>query len=339
MKNRSRRLVVTSLMIIGTFVSAQSPAASSVRIGIAVPGVDGKIEAHVSPQGDVTVDQYPSRFDGSLKVTAMASPVFGRTLGDAACQAVENRALIALDDTYPADLRKVAFDNVRKDNAFTLDATVASFFGTSEFLQAAKSAALAAGVQATSFQIKNPLVGRRFDVALDLSDDALSKRLGDSDFLIRQLKAMLQTSGGLATGTSKGEVSAADLVCDLRSGKARLSVRVLGEVAAERVIEPLFEAAVARAFYRELKIALEETPETYTLAQGLVAGGVAVQDAATSAGATLDWRSIGVIAAKLFDERTGELIEVSEEDLQTVLAAPREGGERFEGQSSLRFRP
>ncbi len=336
MKRMSTLLSMTTLMIVGTISQGQARAASSLRIGIAVPGVEGKIAAHAAQNGDVSIDEYPTRFAGSVKLLTMTSPIFGRTLSDAVCDAVADRAALAVDDSFPADLRKLALENVRKDNSFSLEATVATFFGTSAFNDAAKAAAVAAGVQAQSYQVTNPLTGRSFEVSLELDGDAISRKIGDAESLTRQLKALLQTTGGLAMGKSQGEIGAADLVCDLRSGKARIVTRIVGSVATGNASEPLFEASVAQALYDGLKAELAETPDSYTAAQRLVADGIAVSEAAKAAGAALDTRNVAVIAAKLFDSRTGSLVEVATGRIQQVLSAPQDGA-RFEGSSSLVF--
>lgn len=339
MKRMKTLLTMTTLMIIGTISEVEARGASAVRIAFPVPGVDGRVVAHVEPNGDVTIDEYPETFRGTLKILQMASPVFGRTLSDAACQAVTARAELAADDSYPADLRRIAADNVRHDNSFTLEAAVVSFFGTPELTAAARAAAVAAGVNASSYQIVNPLAGERFAVSLDVAADATSRKIGDLETLTRQLSALLQTSAGLATGKSQGEIAAADLVCDLRAGNVTLNVDVTGTVARVPGIEPLFDVETGRRFYHAMKAELADLSESLTAAQKLVAGGVAVVQAAATANAELDEQKIAVVAAKLFDPRTGILEEVADGQIQEVLSAPRPGGERFEAQGTLVLNP
>ncbi len=334
-----KKLTETTALLASLFLACSSApkatAANTVRLEIAVPGVAEKIIGQAAADGTVTIESYPATFRGQIALKAMASATFGRTLSDAVCQAVGDRAALAADTSFPADLRQLAKANVRTDNSFTLDLKVVSFLATGEFSQAVKAAAVAAGLHAPAYLVVNPLAARSLDVSLELADDALSKKIGSSDVLVGQVKRLLGEAGVLTSGEGSGEISAADLVCDLRSGAAKVVVGVTGQIAGPSDDEPLFDTRVAEILYRDMKARLAETPAEFTSAQRLIAGGEAMTKAAAEAGAELNWKTIGVIGAKLFDARSGALVDVSLSDLPHLLSVPSDGGEPYQGQSTL----
>lgn len=336
MKTKLKTLLLLAAMALAcTARDDQAEAAGSTRILIAVPGVEAKIPAQVDQTGTIVVEAYPEAFQGTLELKAMTSATFGRTLNDAACQAVQGRAALAADETFPEDLRALAKDSVRKDNSFTLSASVVSFFATAEFQAAAKAAAEAAGVRAPAFHVENQLTGRTFQIALEVEDGAISKKIGDLTRVTGQLENLLVTDGALSTGRAQGEISAADLMCDLRSGDAKIKVTVDGKIDAPDSVEPIFDEDTALLFFGILKDHVLALPQTYTTVQRLVAGGYAVNVAASAVRVPLDHEKLGVIAAKLFDPQTGKLVYQRPDQVHRVLVIPRDGGESYQGHGTL----
>jgi len=231
-------------------LEARTDNSRFVRVNVKLPGLVEPLPVSVTSAGEATVIEYPKHWSGTLETVAFASP-FGQKLDGALCEGVSSRVRMFVDPSIPAMMKDRIRESLRKDSSVTLHASSVSFLHTQVLQRAILDAAKAAGLTLNAVTVTNPLDASSYEVALSLTDRALSKALGEEEDLRAQLFALFG-AGTLLTGETAGEFSAVDLACDLRSGEAKLSLRIKGSVGGGAAGRNLLTEVTARELVKRL---------------------------------------------------------------------------------------
>jgi hypothetical protein len=122
-----------------------------------------------------------------------------------------------------------ARQSVRGDTSVVAQVRVSPLIGP-RFALAVREAARAAGATAGAWQLQNPLEIDALTLELELSAEAISTLVGDTQQLADALRAALerQRETALATGSFQVALSAKDLWCDIAQGRASVVMHVTG---------------------------------------------------------------------------------------------------------------
>lgn len=182
----------------------------------AVPGLQGMVSARVFAEGRMELEKRPLHFETKILLDTQNST----QLDDEFCEKVRKyyipAFLLIKNDPIPSNGRWII--DARESHPFTLEIPLDPFFST-DFSTAAMEAARLKWPQIQEFYLKQTLKISKVRPKLVLAEDALSHSVG-------KLGELEQMFGGHNVypnrGIWKGTTWASDLVCDLRSGKAKV---------------------------------------------------------------------------------------------------------------------
>jgi hypothetical protein len=238
MKSKVKISTAVTAMCFSHFASAQE-----WLININVPGIDHGVMADVVLEGTravVTVQKYPTHLSGEIEVMSMRVSPFGTDVTPEACAQVKNRALMFTNTNLPDDFRARAKQQVREATAGTVVVKPSVLTGTVDFNSAVKAALTQAGIPFATFDIKNRWNVTSMRPKLVLEPDALSEIIGAKAELEAQLGFLGRAT--LNANAQPGSLAAYDLLCDLSTGKAKLTLEIAGEVPSgmqTRMLLPL----------------------------------------------------------------------------------------------------
>jgi hypothetical protein len=314
---------------------AQTPR--TVRVGVNLPGLMAPLPVSVSSTGEATVLEYPKRWSGSLNVITFASPL-GQKLEGAVCDGVASRLRIVGDPSIPPMMKDRIRDSIRQESAVTFHASSVSFLPTQGLLHAILDAAKGAGLPLNAVTLANPLDASSFEVALSLTDKALSHAIGGEDELREQLSSVFG-AGTLLTGETAGEFSAVDLACDLRSGEAKLSLRFKGSVGGAAADRDLLAEDAARELVQRLDRRKSEFQQGDSALDArrnaFVAGWVLGEELRAVKVQSPDLNDRIALFERLFSLSSGRPLALDGETLSKAIRVPHTGSVSFSGTAAF----
>jgi hypothetical protein len=182
----------------------------------AVPGLQGMVSARVFAEGRMELVKRPLHFETKILVDTQNSA----RLDDDFCEEIRTKQIphYLIIKNYPPPLNGYRYNIIRDYYKFILETPLDPFFST-DFSTAAIEAARLKWPQIQEFYLKQTLKISKVRPKLVLAEDALSHTFG-------KLGELEEMFGGHNVypnrGIWKGTTWASDLVCDLRSGKAKV---------------------------------------------------------------------------------------------------------------------
>lgn len=192
-----------------------------------VSGVDSPIpvSATLEPHAELVVEAYPA--EAQTKPTHGPLPVgFEGAFTPAYCEDVRAKATKAAGT---GALTTWYRQQLRKGGGVTLSLPVTPLIGA-DFTRVLRTAAAAAGAQATAYRLQNPLVPTDVKIEIDFAPDAISNVVGDTASLVAEQQSYLskQLAAIAVNGTFSTALSAKDVLCDLAQGAAAIRFEIDG---------------------------------------------------------------------------------------------------------------
>jgi hypothetical protein len=189
---------------------------------------DNKLAAIVDEAGNVTISNYPAKWQGEVTLTRFDGQVgIKAPFSPAHCQNIRN---MASHEQMSALVRS---------GYHSLISFEVPIFLSYDLLEIITKSAQAAGVNLTSFYLNNPVDKIRSKIELTLNDNAISNLIGNVETLKEQLHLGQK---GMLNGPFEHQifVYSADIICDLISGAATMGMiySIQGE---SRVIKIMYE--------------------------------------------------------------------------------------------------
>ncbi|HXW52971.1 MAG TPA: hypothetical protein VEL47_02570 [Myxococcota bacterium] len=201
-----------------------------IRIG------NSKLHATIEGEHAVIINDYPAewrghmalvRFDGQIEVPSPFSPEHCDTINTIADGGIGIGGLL-----------------IRREYRSILILDIPIYL-SDEFPSALHNSAQAAGILLTYLPIKNPVDELNADIKLEFATDAISLKLGNLAMLKQQFDVVRY--GGMSFGALQKKllVTSADIICDLISGAAKLTMAypIVGE---NRVVKVVYDPLVVR---------------------------------------------------------------------------------------------
>ncbi|SMF07896.1 hypothetical protein [Pseudobacteriovorax antillogorgiicola] len=236
------------LAILGTLAAGSGLATPKLIEVKLSPSV--KLNAMVEDSGLFSIVDYPNILDGTFSLNLIGS-TFGNNLDDGTCSAVGTQ--VRMLDLLP-HRRAEIMRKLREESAVRIDSSIASYLDQTLIRQQVKQVAENAGIQAGAFVHRNPYVVGTVNVSLNWESSALIQKVGATEDLKKSLEDIFSIPSPVG-GQVSGRIQAMDLACDLRSGKAHISVDISGSYPKYSYeFRTLFDQTLAQDSYQNLTL-------------------------------------------------------------------------------------
>lgn len=176
-----------------------------------IPYANTNLRAAIDDKNEVTILNYPEELQGKIILKHFGSRVTDTTpFSEKHCQKIKGCSGVPLC----RDLTRSAY--------YSMLWFEMPLFLDSGFRPAIFHAIKAAGIGAYFMDIKNPVESVYGELEINFSEDSISRIIGDLDLLSQQLN--LASRGPAHDGWQKIIVVSGDLICDLVSGDAQMTM-------------------------------------------------------------------------------------------------------------------
>lgn len=279
---------------------------------VEIPAYFGEeaLKASVSAEGIVEIKNYPTEWPARLELVQFSPAGIFPDLSEQTCKDIGTQT--KQYPLLPPLARERVREIVRRSNPVLARMDVAERFQPHRLIPALRQALKATGQDPQTLVLKNRIAIQEVKFRVTVEPTAISRNIGEIHSVELALADQYR-EGIIRMGVMPADVAAMDLLCDLKSGKARIEVDVTAaqsDVSEARSILPPEKAKALVELFNEERARFSTGSHRADFGKNRI----------VATAMTLDhWKNdfdLALVIERLTDPRTGFPLRFTEEALK-----------------------